>query len=113
MPAGRTRLCSTAWTRTTTDSSLATKSPTIAGRCSIAYGEPADRDHSGKLSREEFLAGLTSHRPERPADEKLPANFGGVPNAEAMEEIFRRLDRNQDGKVVGRRSARRTTRRVR
>ncbi len=60
----------------------------------------ADRDANGRLSREEFDAGLESRRPKRAADEKLPAEFGGLPQPAAMDEMFRKLDRNQDGKVV-------------
>jgi Ca2+-binding EF-hand superfamily protein len=60
----------------------------------------SDRDKSGWLSRDEFLAGLETRRPRRAADEKLPAEFGGLPGPEAEEEIFRRLDQNQDGKIA-------------
>ena len=58
-----------------------------------------DGDKNGRLSRDEFVAGLESRRPKRAADEKLPAGFGGLPSPEAMDDIFRHLDRNQDGKV--------------
>ena len=41
-----------------------------------------------------------SRRPKRAADQKLPADFGSLPEPAAVEQMFRRLDRNQDGKIV-------------
>jgi Ca2+-binding EF-hand superfamily protein len=60
----------------------------------------ADADGNGLLSRSEFAAGLESRRPKRVADQKLPADFGGLPEPAAVDEMFRQLDRNQDGKIV-------------
>jgi Ca2+-binding EF-hand superfamily protein len=60
----------------------------------------ADADGNGLLNRQEFDAGLESRRPKRAADQKLPADFGGLPQPAAVDEMFRRLDRNQDGKIV-------------
>ncbi|HEX4144456.1 MAG TPA: EF-hand domain-containing protein [Pirellulales bacterium] len=60
----------------------------------------ADADDNGLLSRQEFAAGLESRRPKRAPDEKLRADFGGVPQPAAVDEMFRKLDRNQDAKVV-------------
>jgi Ca2+-binding EF-hand superfamily protein len=61
----------------------------------------ADADGNGVLTRQEFAAGLESRRPKRAEDQKLPADFGGLPSPTAVDEMFRKLDRNQDGKVVG------------
>ena len=60
----------------------------------------AGKGSGGELTRDEFLAALQTRRPRRAADEKLPAEFGGLPGPEMIDQIFRHLDRNQDGKVI-------------
>ncbi len=64
-----------------------------------------DKDKDGKLTKDEFAAGLTAARPDRPAEgrpaEGRPAE--GRPGARLFDgnpdEFFKRLDANGDGKI--------------
>ena len=60
----------------------------------------ADKDSSGTLSAEEFVSGLAERRPERPFEEKSPGSLGGPAGLPDPEVMFKRLDKNQDGKIV-------------
>jgi Ca2+-binding EF-hand superfamily protein len=60
----------------------------------------SDKDRNGSLSREELIDGLKSQRPQRELEDKtnLPAaGPAGLPNP---EQLFARLDANNDGKVT-------------
>jgi len=57
-----------------------------------------DKDSDGALNREEFVAGMKSGRPDREREPKSAAMMaGGLPSA---DEIFARMDANQDGKIT-------------
>ena len=73
----------------------------------------ADRDGNGRLSRQEFAAGLESRRPKRAADQKLPAEFGGLPQPAAVDEMFRQIGSQSGRQGRGRRSSRRVAAAVR
>src|SRR6185295_17362744 len=60
----------------------------------------ADKDKDGKLSREEFAAGLKNQRPERPLEQKQPEGPGPAGNPYNPEEMLKRLDKNGDGKIT-------------
>ena len=57
----------------------------------------SDKDGDGKLSRDEFIAGI-QRKPDRPeAGNQGPNDAGGRPSPDKM---FKRLDANGDGKVT-------------
>src|SRR4029450_13562960 len=60
----------------------------------------ADKDKDGKLSREEFAAGLKNHRPDRPLEQKQPEGSAPGGNPYNPDEMFKRLDKNGDGKIT-------------
>ncbi len=60
----------------------------------------SDKDADGRLTREEFVAGIESSRPKRPFEQ---AETGGdTPKGPPLEPeaLFERMDQNGDGKVV-------------
>ncbi|MBI1904122.1 MAG: hypothetical protein HYS13_23755 [Planctomycetia bacterium] len=61
-----------------------------------------DKDKDGKLTKEEFTAGLAPARPNRPEGDRPGARPGDAPQRPEFnpEQLFGRLDANGDGKVT-------------
>ena len=61
----------------------------------------ADKDGNGKLSREEFVAGLKGQANDQPRGEPGEVRRAGPPERpEGPVAMFRRMDQNGDGKVT-------------
>ena len=59
----------------------------------------SDKDGNSQLNPDELAAGLASDRPERPLEEKAEAAYE-APQLPDPEEMFARLDQDNDGKIA-------------
>jgi Ca2+-binding EF-hand superfamily protein len=57
----------------------------------------ADANRDQALSRDEFLAGLTNSQPEKPIEEKQPAE---LPGADAIRWLLLSMDTDRDGSIT-------------